>query len=115
MYRRIRLKNTGSIEIEMEPTPSGEVNSGGCYFVDEEQNNQQQQQTGSSGGGCKSVRGTNPWVLKCHQKQLSQLRRSAIIHPQQKEQIREPQTQSNKLTKNTQFKPQINQMSFHFI
>jgi len=39
----------------------------------------------------KSVRGTNPWVLKCHQKQLSQLRRSQT-HPQQKE--KDPQCQS---------------------
>jgi len=77
LCRRIRLKNSGSIEIEIE----SELDD---LFVEEEQAAALQAATVSTplppttaAGSSKSVKPHNPWALKCHQKQLSKLRRSA--------------------------------------
>lgn len=74
--RRIRVKNSGSIEIEIE----SELND---LFVEEDP----QQATSSSNISSKGVKSLNPWVLKCHQRQLSKLKRSATVPQQQKEPV----------------------------
>ncbi|CAL8069762.1 unnamed protein product [Orchesella dallaii] len=71
--RRIRLKNSGSIEIEIE----SELDD---IFVEEEQTavaGAALPPPASAASSSKSVKPHNPWALKCHQRQLSKLRRSA--------------------------------------
>lgn len=72
-FSRIRVKNSGSIEIEIESELSD-------LFVEEDP------LQASASTSQKGVKSLNPWVLKCHQKQLSKLKRSATV-PQQKEPV----------------------------
>ena len=77
---RIRLKNSGSIEIEIE----SELHE---LFVDEEG------AASSSSNSTRSIRPHNPWVLKCHRDHLSKIKRSGSSQSQtQKE--KEPHAQS---------------------
>jgi len=81
LYSRIRLKNSGSIEIEIE----SELKE---IFVDEDSVGP----TGSSSttatsSGARPVKAThNPWVLKCHRDHLSKLQKRSSSHtPKEKE------------------------------
>ena len=76
--RRIRLKNSGSIEIEIE----SELHE---LFVDEEGS------SSSSSNNTRSVRPHNPWVLKCHRDHLTKIKRSGGSHSQKE---KEPHAQS---------------------
>ncbi|ODN05165.1 Inositol hexakisphosphate kinase 1, partial [Orchesella cincta] len=91
--RRIKLKTSGSIEIEMEndlserlaaenETSSNDSASGNSSGSDNSSaslsSSSSSSSTSSSSSSSSTIGGRvhNPWVLKCHQNQLSKLRRN---------------------------------------